>query len=327
LFAKNDYLEHKREMLKLKSYLIEKKNSDFVSENTVLDQYKCSIKCLTVNKIQSRNRLEENELSFFITDSRNKFKKDLHDFIIQIRDNIRNESLNIQISGNAGMGKSYTLADYTVIEKLKNFENKENIVLYYHFNQLTNNKCVDGFLLEIFVSLYPLIENDLEEFISSKKEMEIEAGSLLHLLLKIFDIPKYEQIRKIELINEIFLKIKSIYPEKNIIVILDQINESSKNKKKEKHLEYKEYEKQLEEKLKKLYSDDEAFKHKVSMEINGLEDKMLKLMRDDPTILSERFFELFKKIKQNIILIVCASNNNEFTRSNILENTLSKFFM
>ncbi len=327
MFAKNDYLEHKREMLKLKSYLIEKKNSYFVSENTVLDQYKCSIKCLTVNKIQSRNRLEENELSFFITDSRNKFKKDLHDFIIQIRDNIRNESLNIQISGNAGMGKSYTLADYTVIEKLKNFENKENIVLYYHFNQLTNNKCVDGFLLEIFVSLYPLIENDLEEFISSKKEMEIEAGSLLHLLLKIFDIPKYEQIRKIELINEIFLKIKSIYPEKNIIVILDQINESSKNKKKEKHLEYKEYEKQLEEKLKKLYSDDEAFKHKVSMEINGLEDKMLKLMRDDPTILSERFFELFKKIKQNIILIVCASNNNEFTRSNILENTLSKFFM
>jgi len=275
------YLEdtrlHYRNLKELKSSLNERKGFLLNDTTEKLLHYSCPIECLTINKIDSRNRFEKNILTFFITESRNKLKNDLKN-LISFHYKIKKSS-KIQIIGPAGIGKSYGIADFVVTERIMNADSNNHLIFYHHFNEETNLDSHLFFGKEIVCQVYPLIEKDFNNFVNSRGLINIEENSLLHLILKIFDEKDTNNIKNIYYL--IFQKIKSDFPEKEITVVFDQVNEVEKIPKEiDTFLEPEDY-----------LSSKNLFKAILKMS-----DKI------------------------NFNFVICASNNNKFNLKNLLEN-------
>ena len=132
------------------------------------------------------------------------------------------------------------------------------------------------------------------------------------------NVSSYNELVKIDLgwINGDIIKYDDDYRETIKELGLDWMTASKEELEKEKN--------KLLEKLKTI-SDYEILstKDKYNLICNDIDDLIFK----NPTIKSESLFKQLQRIKQNIVLIVCASNNNEFTRENILESQSSKYNM
>jgi len=260
----------KNDLLDKKNYMLEE------SKNQNLQTYRCSKSCLTINKLYSE-RFEKEELSFFITESRNKLKADLKSLMIPSNKNL--QKVEIQVNSVAGVGKTYGLADFVISSRMVNIDSLDKIIVYHNFNQNGNRFCMEDIIKELFCSIYQLIKKELMEKINSSREIrkiEVENNSLLHLVLECLK-KRFSSERQIELIKKIINKLNETYPDKQIIFVLDQINEISKG-----------------------------------------------IGRN----LSEAFVDFISQFDESVIhVIYCASNNNEFTRSNILRKTEGQTIM
>lgn len=211
----------KNDLINNKSYLLEE------SKNNNLLTYKCAKCCLTVNKLYSE-RFEEGNLNFFITESRNKLKADLKSLMIPSNDTL--EKVEIQLNAVAGVGKTYGLADFVISSRMVNVESFEKFIVYHNFHQYGNRFSMEDIITELFCSIYPLIKKELMEKINSWKEnrkIEVENNSLMHLVFECCR-KRTSTERQIELIKRIINKLSETYPNKQIIFVLDQINEISK---------------------------------------------------------------------------------------------------
>jgi len=260
----------KKDLLDKKNYLFEE------SKNNNLLTYKCSKSCLTVNDLHSEG-FENGELSFFITESRNKLKVDLKSLMIP---SIKwSKKVTIQVNAVAGVGKTYGLADFVISSRMVNIDSLDKFIVYQNFHKNGNRFCMEDIITELFCSIYPLIKKELMDYINSWKQIrkiEVETNSLMHLVFESIE-NLYSTDRQIELIKRIIKKLNETYPNNQIIFVLDQINEISKG---------------------------------------------------EGRIWSEAFIDFFNQNEESVLYVVyCASNNNEFTRSNILRTKPGKTFM
>ena len=220
--AKSVHLELQQQ----KTKLLQMKKEEFLKNETNFYKYTCPVKCLTTNDILSNDRFEEDELSIIISRSRNELKFKMSRLFKEFDGKTK---MCIQLNGLAGTGKSYGLADLVITEKIKNFEKKNKIIVYYHFNEKSNYYCLGAFIKELFCSSFHILEKEFEktksEFNSPDKKMP-EENSLIDLFRQALYKKTSKQV-KIDSIEKIFSKLKKDYNQE-IIVVFDQLNEISK---------------------------------------------------------------------------------------------------
>ncbi len=210
----------------MKLSLQEKKSSFMDERMNKLQQFSCPVVCLTPNPLKTKNRLEGNDLTFFLTESSNYFKRQILNTFSTFES--KRLSGKIQITGPAGVGKSHALGDFVVCEKMINIDSKKSFIIYLHFNEQTNSVCMPFLRNEILAAVYPLIEKELNLLIESNFSLKVKENTLLNLIMKTFITPNQSE-GYLDLIEDIIVKIKNDYPEKTIILVFDQINEIEKN--------------------------------------------------------------------------------------------------
>ena len=197
-------------------------------ESEKLPTFSCDSCCLTINQlISDRFDLSTDTLNFFITESRNELKSELQRLITKAKNSDR--KMEIQISGSIGTGKTYGLAEFVVLERMLNLETKDKFIIYHNFNQMSNRECTLYIKEEIFCALYPFIKDELQKLLNqnlNNLSIKLQENSLLHLVLELINETLID--KQIFLIERIFKIIAETYPDSQILIILDQINEVEK---------------------------------------------------------------------------------------------------
>ena len=194
-----------------------------------LPTYLCEKRCLTINLLQS-DRFDEsaNNLNFYITESRNELRSSLKALMTEVRKT--GLPLRLQVNGSVGIGKTFGLAEFVVLERMLNLESKDKFIIYHNFNEKSNDNCLIQIRGEIFCAIYPFIKKDLEKAFESRLNgipIDLEENSLLHLILELY-FYNYRFEFQIDLIKKIFEKLKEVHPDFQIVLVLDQINEIGK---------------------------------------------------------------------------------------------------
>jgi hypothetical protein len=177
---------------------------------------------------EEKNHKLKKYITIYDTEQRRKIIK-------EIEDKIKNNRI-LQVCGVSGMGKSYTLIDFVIKQRIKflqqlksNSEGTKFVPMYFYLNQTEENYFFDYFKEELFYSIFPLIKDEYNQ-IKSDENLPIEENSLLFLILKLFNT---NVINFMDSIQNIFEKILAIINEKyevKLVVVIDQINEIKLNK-------------------------------------------------------------------------------------------------
>lgn len=200
-------------------------------------EYVVSLDSITVNRNFPSDR-------FDIRIKNNKYNEEIDTLRIfdsgirkrilkNIEENIQ-KGKTIQVSGLSGLGKSYTLIDYVIKQriKLKNQLNENDtsqkfIPLYFYFNSKNENEFMEYFKFELFYSLYPFFKDECTKYISNS-EVDIKKETLFNLVLKLFITTSPKEIQDLLKKEEVFKKILYILQNEfnaKLVVIIDQINE------------------------------------------------------------------------------------------------------
>ncbi len=77
--------------------------------------------------------------------------------------------VQLQVNGVAGVGKTYGISDFVVIEKMLNLETKDKFLIYHNFNEDSNHHSIKYVRNEIFCAIYPFIKKDLKSYFIQKE--------------------------------------------------------------------------------------------------------------------------------------------------------------